>query len=212
MNAIPSPKTAFAVPEEQSQAAVRLVMVGIGLAYAARYAMGRDDFTLVAILGEYLAVAIGIYAAIRLWPTPSIARRIFGMAVDAVAVSAALFLLGNGGVFLVGAYFFVILGNGFRFGRIYLHLSQLLCIAGFMSVFALVPWWRNEPVTFAGLLILLTVLPFYVSGLAERIKAARQEAEQALKECLNREEQMKAALAKAEQALKECLEREGQSG
>jgi two-component system sensor histidine kinase RpfC len=186
MNIIPSPKTAFAVQEEQSQATVRLVIVGIGLAYAVWYAMGRGNFNIVGLLGAYLAVAIGIYAAIRLWPTRSIARSIFGMVVDVAAITGVLFL-GSAGAVVVGAYLFVIFGNGFRFGRIYLHLSQLLCVAGFLIVFNLVPWWRNDQFYFVGWLIALTVLPFYVSGFAERIKVARLEAEQALKECLERE-------------------------
>jgi hypothetical protein len=66
-------------------------------------------------------------------------------------------------------------------------LSQLLCVAGFLTVFNLVPWWGSEPMYFLGWLMALIILPFYVSEFSERIKAARLEAQQALKECLERD-------------------------
>jgi hypothetical protein len=54
--------------EEQSQAALRLVILAPVLVYAAWYVMGRNDLKVVAFLAAYLAVAIGIYVAGRLWP------------------------------------------------------------------------------------------------------------------------------------------------
>ena len=187
MNTIPSPKTQLAVREEQSQAIVRLVIFGIVFAYAAWYAMGRGDLKIVMFLAAYLAVAMGIYAAIRLWPAANATRRMLGIVADATVITVALVLTGRDGAGFVGVYLFVIFGNGFRYGRIYSHVSQLLCLAGFVLIFILVPWWGHEPYYFLGWLVALILLPLYVSQFTERLKVARKEAEQALKECHERE-------------------------
>jgi hypothetical protein len=51
----------------------------------------------------------------------------------------------------------------------------------------MVPWWQHEPGVFLGWMFAMIVLPFYVSVLVVRINAARVKAEEALKECIERE-------------------------
>jgi two-component system sensor histidine kinase RpfC len=138
-------------------------------------------------LAAWFAVAIGIFASIRIWPAPSVTRRVLGMLADVGAVTFALILTGESGVVLVGAYLFIIFGNGFRFGRVYFHVSQIFSLMGFVLVLLMAPWWQHELVVGMSWLLWMIVLPFYVGVLAERINQARLRAEEALKECIERE-------------------------
>ena len=95
--------------------------------------------------------------------------------------------MGDSGAVFVGAYLSVIFSHGFRFGRVYLYVCQCLCLTGFVLVVSMVPWWGHEPAVMAGWLVSMIVLPFYVGALAERINAQRVSAEEALKECIERE-------------------------
>ena len=111
----------------------------------------------------------------------------------------------EGGAVVLAAYLFITFGNGFRYERFYLHACQLMGVAGFSLVLVVSPFWSKHVGIGFGFLIALIIVPFYVGVLAERISAARVKAEEALKECFERE---RAARVKAEEALKECVERE----
>lgn len=186
MNTIPSPQAGHAVQEEQSQSIVRLLIFGLGFLFAV-FDVNPGHANVIAFFAGFLAVAGGFYAAIRLWPAPNVSRRVLSTVADAVAITVGLFLAGDTGAVFVGIYLFVIFSHGFRYGRIYLHLSQLLCIASFISVCILVPWWRTNLDTAVGWLIALIVIPFYVSQFLELMRDARLKTEQALKECLERD-------------------------
>jgi two-component system sensor histidine kinase RpfC len=60
-------------------------------------------------------------------------------------------------------------------------------LAGFSLVLVVSPFWSKHVGIGLGFLIALIVLPFYVGVLAERLKAERAKAEEALKECIERE-------------------------
>ena len=87
---------------------------------------------------------------------------------------------------MVCVYLFIILGNGFRYGRGYLHLSQALSIAGLAFAMAKAPWWEEHLVIGVGLLQMLLIIPFYVGVLAERLKAALLNTQLELDECRGR--------------------------
>jgi two-component system sensor histidine kinase RpfC len=146
----------------------------------------NDKILLLGLLGFFM-LAIGIFVAIWIWPAPNVPRRVLGMLADVGAITFALFLAGESGVGLVGIYLFSIFGNGFRYGRKSLFVSQVLCLAGFEMVILTAPWWREHPYIGSGLLCSILVLPLYVSTLLMRIWEARARTEQALKECLARE-------------------------
>jgi len=76
---------------------------------------------------------------------------------------------------------FFIFVNGFTYGRLY--LQQVLSIAGFLSVVALVPWWGRAMQTSVGWIVAIYLC---VLIRVERLKAARFKAEQALRERLGR--------------------------
>jgi two-component system, sensor histidine kinase RpfC len=146
----------------------------------------EDDKLLVGGLASWLVVALGIFAVVWMSPAANRARRVLGMVADVGAITFGLLLAGKVGAVLVGTYLFLIFGNGFRYGRAYLHMCQFLSLAGFGLVVSMVPWWQHEWDVVAGWMVLMIVLPSYVGALVGRIDAARLKAEEALKQCVER--------------------------
>lgn len=109
----------------------------------------------------------------------SATRRVFGIFADNAANTAFLLLSGEAGAFVFGIYLFVTFGNGFRYGRQYLRISQALSILGFLIVLYVSPFWSKHIPVGIGILVALLVLPFYVGVLAERITEARRRADEA---------------------------------
>jgi two-component system sensor histidine kinase RpfC len=87
--------------------------------------------------------------------------------------------MGEAGAVILGVYLFITIGNGFRFGRTYLHLCQVMGLLGFSVVLAASPFWSQHIGIGLGFLIALIVLPLYVGVLAERIKKERKRADDA---------------------------------
>jgi len=183
---------AAALGSELEQALLRVVIVGIILAYLFWYAL-RDgviepvEYESLAVTSGFLAFSVLLTLGILAAPRVSAPRRFLGMAVDNALITYCLIRMGEGGAVVLYVYLFIIFGNGFRFGRLYLHACQLMGLAGFSLVLVVSPFWSKHVAIGLGYLIALIVLPFYVGFLAERIKAERAKAEEALKECVERE-------------------------
>jgi signal transduction histidine kinase len=80
------------------------------------------------------------------------------------------------GTVMFGMYLWVVLGNGFRYGRRYMHFVQLLAVGGFIIVLLLSDYWRGHPILGAGLLLTLIAIPWYVSQLLSSLQQARADA------------------------------------
>jgi len=187
---------------ELQQAIVRAIMLLMTTLYAAwfvsRLHYGIPSFgdenipwteeekILVGGLSGWLVLALGIFAVVWISPATNRARCVLGMLADVGAITFGLLLADDGGAVFVGIYLFLIFGNGFRFGRAYLHICQFLCLAGFGLVVSMVPWWQHEWNVAMGWMCSMMVLPFYVGLLFDRINAARAKSEEALKECVER--------------------------
>jgi two-component system sensor histidine kinase RpfC len=89
--------------------------------------------------------------------------------------------MGEDGAVILFVYLFITFGNGFRFGRRYLEACWLMGIVGFYVVLVLSPFWSKHLEIWFGFWIALVVLPFYVGKLTERIKEARNNADEANK-------------------------------
>ncbi len=120
-----------------------------------------------------------IYLSILNGKKNSVVRKLAGAWLDIGTVSIFMSLTGDIGVMLVGVYLWVIFGNGFRFGKKYLFHAQVLSIAGFAVATQLSPYWENQQTIAGSLLIMLVVLPIYVSQLINRMHEARKKAEEA---------------------------------
>src|SRR5262249_21270541 len=110
---------------------------------------------------------------------PSIPRRYLGMVADNAVTTFCLMQMGEGGAVVIGVYLFITFGNGFRYGRRYLHVCQGLAILGFSAALLLSDFWSQHLAIGVGFLIGLIILPFYVGVLAERIENAKKRADDA---------------------------------
>ena len=177
--------TIVGVPRvEFEQALIRVIISALVFAYVVWY-VGRDgklaldEVEALVAAFAFFTFSLAITGRIVQAPGVSKARRILGIVVDNTVASYGVFVLGEGGAVIVGLYLFVTLGNGFRYGRFYLHIAQLLSLIGFSCVMLASPFWSQHPAIDAGFLIALIIVPFYVGILAERIKVQRQRADDA---------------------------------
>ncbi|MGE5113634.1 MAG: ATP-binding protein [Acidobacteriaceae bacterium] len=169
---------------EHEQAAIRIIIVGLILAYMALFhgsprSWTSLDWHIILMLCGFLLTALVIFAAICLWPERNVPRRLVGMLADNGGSTWYMCLAGEYGFSMIGVFLFVTFGNGFRYGRRYLFASQTLSLVGYTAVIAFVPYWQGHRSAGVGLLIALVVLPLYVSTLLKRVQEARAKAEEA---------------------------------
>src|SRR6266480_5437473 len=160
---------------ELEQAALRVGIGGIVLAYLAWYVWHdgeakRDEAEVLAVAVGFFLFSVALTLRILTAPRVSVARRFLGMVADNAVTTYCLIQVGEGGAVVLFVYLFITFGNGFRFGRVYLHVCQVMSIAGFALVLWLSPFWSLHLGIGAGFLLSLVILPFYVGQLAERIK------------------------------------------
>ncbi len=140
-----------------------------------------EEHGLIFAVG-FLAFAVGmllLLLATKQQGRIVVVRRVIGMIADNAANSYFMFVVGEGGAIVFGVYLFVTFGNGFRYGRKYLHVSQVLSLVGFGIVLLVSPFWTLHPWIGAGMMLALLVLPFYVGVLAQRITEAKRRADEA---------------------------------
>lgn len=169
---------------EIEQAGLRVAVVGLIVAYL--FYAARQDGLVADSEAEALAWAIatlvfgvGLLIWISVVGGKSVVRRVLGMIVDNAATTYCLVLMGEAGAIIIGVYLFITFGNGFRYGRAYLHASQALSILGFGLVIALSEYWRTHASLSIGVFLACLALPFYVGVLAQRIEEARKKADEA---------------------------------
>ena len=156
-----------------------LIVTYMGWYLSQEHVPSPNESTVVWVGVCFFATAAAIAIRILVGPQTSIARRIVGMLVDNAATTYSMVLMGEGGALIVGVYLFVALGNGFRFGRAYLHASQAMACLGFGIVLTISPFWSQHSAIGIGFLITLAVVPLYAGVLAERINEARRRADEA---------------------------------
>ncbi|MGB5613655.1 MAG: ATP-binding protein [Sedimenticolaceae bacterium] len=127
----------------------------------------------------FLFMAFGLMIWIAAGPADSRARKIVGMLCDLGETTYGLLLFGTTTSPLYIVYLWVIFGNGFRFGRLYLVLSAALSTIGFGLVITVNPYWHEHLPLGMGLLLGLVVLPAYAAMLLARLDQARQQAVEA---------------------------------
>ena len=173
-------------PPEFEQGLIRLVAGAIVLAVFSWYANrdGRIDSTetnVYVATVTYFVLAILIQALILWSGRVSVIRRYAGMLVDNAGITYFMAMMGEAGAVMFGLYLFIIFGNGFRYGRVYLHVCQTMALVGFGSVLLLDDHWGNSRSIGLACFFAILVLPFYVSVLAQRITDARKRADEANK-------------------------------
>lgn len=169
---------------ELEQAALRVGVVGLIVAYMFVEAFRDGTLSGSEPRALFLAVLTLLFGLVLLaWIVQvggrSVQRRVLGMLVDNAATTMCLLLMDEAGAIIIGVYLFVTFGNGFRYGRKYLHASQGLALVGFGVVIAFSEYWRTHVSLSVGVLLAVVILPFYVGVLAQRIEEARRRADEA---------------------------------
>ena len=170
--------------QEVEQALLRVALVGLVYIYVLwsifrdGQLAGTDKEFAIAGAG-FVLLAVAILAHSILSTAKSVPRRFLGMLADNAATTYCLIQMDEGGAFVLGVYLFVTFGNGFRFGRLYLHVCQLMAIVGFGLVLLLSPFWSKHLMVGMGFMTAIMVLPFYVGVLSQRITEAKHRADQA---------------------------------
>ena len=123
--------------------------------------------------------ALLLFAAIVRNPQPSPTRRIAGIVLDMVSLSIILYWTGGDHVPLFVFYLWVTLGNGFRYGTLYLYISFGVSLIGFSSVLLWSSYWQQNQSIAISLLIILMILPIYAGILLKKLHAAIASAKQA---------------------------------
>ena len=169
---------------ELEQCLLRVAIAFIVMVYLFWYTLRDTSVTGSEAQVLFVSVAFfvfGVVLAVRvmLHEGVSIPRRYLGMVADNAVTTYCLMNMGEGGAVVIGVYLFITFGNGFRYGRRYLHACQAMGIIGFSSVLVVSEFWSHHIAIGLGFLIGLVVLPFYVGVLAERIEKAKRRADEA---------------------------------
>jgi two-component system sensor histidine kinase RpfC len=133
---------AVAQRPELEQSLLRVAIGGLVLLYLAAHVYrethvtGNEKQVLLVAIGFFL-FSIALTAQILTSHTPSVARRYLGMVADNGVTSFCLIQTGEPGAVIIGVYLFITFGNGFRYGRSYLHACQIMSLIGFGLVIAL---------------------------------------------------------------------------
>lgn len=123
--------------------------------------------------------AFGLFLHILVYPGVSHYRRVAGIVADVGAFSYGLHVSGEAGAALFLVYFWAVLGNGFRFGIVYLAIAAVAAVSGFLAVVLTTPYWQNEINLSIGLIGALIVIPAYTAKLVRKLSEAKREAEEA---------------------------------
>jgi len=170
---------------EPEQAAIRVVIVTLVVAYLYWAGVFDGEATnlrslLHRVMGiSVLIVSWGILIAILINPEKSVSRRLVGMLSDMGYTSYALYGSGAVGSPLFIVYFWVIFGNGFRYGNRYLFTAMALSVVGFGVVLVSSEFWIEYRSLGLGVALGLIVLTVYVSSLIRRLNDAIEHAESA---------------------------------
>jgi two-component system sensor histidine kinase RpfC len=173
-------------PDSEHELTVnRLVLSGASFAYlmvAARFGhidaaqMLRDQAPVFAV---YQIASILLFCHLLYRPGVSVARRLIGMVLDLGLFSYGMYVGGETFALLYPIYLWVIFGNGFRFGVLYLFAASATSVLTFGIVIATTAFWQEHLGLGAGLAVGLVLLPLYVSTLIRKLSEAKRQAEEA---------------------------------
>ena len=169
-------------PLELEQAKLRVLISSTFLAYVSFHlttspVVSRGDVLGFYYLLPFIALAIILYIAILFQKGKAAIRRLAGAWIDIVGTTLFISLAADVGVILFGVYLWITFGNGFRYGNKYLYHCQALSIVGFFISIQLSPYWKNHVTVGYSLLVLLVLLPLYVSQLITRLNEAKLKAD-----------------------------------
>ena len=173
--------------EEFEQAWLRVLLVGlVYVGYLSLVAwraasIGPRETEFIVVGAGFVLLSLGILVRIVWCGGSSNFRRAIGMVADNAATTYCMIQADNDfGALVLCVYLFVAFGNGFRYGRRWVHYSQLLAIAGFGLVLLLSPFWSQHKFGVGlGVFLALLILPIYVGLLITRLHNLKKRADEA---------------------------------
>jgi len=131
--------------------------------------------TMVGVLGSGVAHLSWILAR----PGVNHVRRRCAILLDMASITLGMVVAEDTGAMLYGLFLWVAIGNGFRFGRWYLHYAQAMSLVGFALVTLLSDFWHQHLTLASALALTLLIIPWYVSLLIKRVDATTHRLEEA---------------------------------
>jgi signal transduction histidine kinase len=171
-------------PMEVEQAKLRWVNVLLAelyflVAFLWDRVLDDSELLVLAIIGAVFVLGVAHFGWIIARPGLNHLRRRTAVLLDMTAITAGMAMTEEIGAMLYGLYLWVAIGNGFRYGRWYLHYAQAFALAGFFLVIGVSPFWQQHSILAAALVVTLVVVPGYVSVLVTRLHAASQRLQEA---------------------------------
>ncbi|HET6469092.1 MAG TPA: ATP-binding protein [Geminicoccaceae bacterium] len=169
---------------EHEQALIRVGFAGFIAIYILLLPADTPDRAAVVAGGLWvslvsLVASLLLVAHIVARPDVNPVRRLAGMVIDTIGLNALLFLGGMATAPFYPLLLWVILGHGFRFGRLYLLAAAATSVLLFAGVISFNREWREHPALGVALMIGLFVLPGYFAVLLGKLRVAIQRAEEA---------------------------------
>lgn len=166
---------------------MRLLLVGCSLIYtlflAAAGKLADGFYNPVILLGYfYIGLSFAIIWRTHAQPDGVHWRHTLFMFLDVMLVNVALYVLEEYGVPFFSVYLWLTVGNGFRYGYKELILCAVMSLAGFLVIIATTAFWREEVLFSVTGIILLSVIPLYVSFMLKRLQREKERAEIANRE------------------------------
>ncbi len=134
----------------------------------------RVDVRLITLVFLSSSTILCLFVILR--PGEVAARRIASILIDTGALSLVLMIGGSHAAPLYFLYLWIIIGNGFRFGQMYLMVSLGSTLVGFGTVIAIVPYWAAEKYLSIGLWVGTLLISMYFSLLVGRLFRALEQS------------------------------------
>jgi two-component system sensor histidine kinase RpfC len=169
-------------PDREHEITLNRLVISLGIfIYVWLLMPGGADQNIEArlIAGAYLGSAVVLLLHLLIFPAISVTRRLVAMGVDLILLSCGLYAGGEYVTILYPFYYWIILGNGFRYGVKYLYFGIGLAVVGFYAVIRSADYWLANGPLGLGLLGGIVILPLYAATLIRSLSQAREQAEQA---------------------------------
>jgi len=171
-------------PDSEHEQAILRVALGIvlGICLLVPHLMGETAGSALQTLvpfGAFVLAGFVIFGAILLHPGASGVRRVVGAMVDSATISYFMVQLGAEGLVLYVIYLWIIIGNGFRYGKDYLLIALALSVMGFSCVLVFSDFWHEHVAAGISMLAGMILLSLYVLTLVKRLSDAVEKAEAA---------------------------------
>lgn len=166
---------------ELEQSLVRIVILILVVVYVYVREHGSElvshKHLLLSGLFSAIAVAVALSVVIFFGGRESVFRRVIGAWLDIGSSTIFMLLTGESGALVIGLYLWVIFGNGFRFGNLYLFHAQILSLAGLFVVSQKNAYWVDHPTLMHVGMVMLIAMPIYVALLIKRLHNASSAAQ-----------------------------------